>query len=154
MEVSAAELADLLGVSQPFVARLKKAGVVVALPTGKLSLRDAVRGYVKHLRDGQANAKVAAARAALLVQQEKKLRVENDLKAGRLADRAAVEAAAMQAAAIYVEGLSALPGRAAGEMEGMDAAHRKRWLEEEVRRIRLALFERLRTLAGDGEQSK
>src|ERR1044071_7540018 len=47
--VSAADLADLLGLSERHVGRLAASGVIPPPIRGKFALRDSVRGYVSSL---------------------------------------------------------------------------------------------------------
>src|ERR1700680_945206 len=64
---AAAELADLLGVSDKTVREMARRGIIVRAGRGAYDLRASVRGYCRHLRDiatGKAGGEAVAASAA------------------------------------------------------------------------------------------
>ena len=136
MELSCAEFARFMGVSRPHISKLLKDGVLTTLPSGKLDLAVAVRSYVTNLKRSQAQAVVGGARAKYLAQQERRLRLQNDEREGKLLRLDDVDHGLQAAMTVLRTGCLALPGRVAPIVAAMnDAAAVRAYMSKEVETV-------------------
>lgn len=113
MEVSAAEFARFLGVSRAHISKLLKNGVLKPLPGRGFDLATAVRGYIAYLKAGIASARVANQRAGYLLEQARRLRIQNDMREGKLMLIGDHDAVLMVVLNTVRQGALNLPGRCA-----------------------------------------
>jgi phage terminase Nu1 subunit (DNA packaging protein) len=94
-EVTAAELADLLGLSGAALREHASRGVVTRSGRGRYRLRESVRSYCERLRRAHATrvgSPTAAARGRLLEAQGEHARLKNARLSGALVDAEPVQA--------------------------------------------------------------
>src|SRR3989442_1116817 len=84
MQVSQGEFAKLLGVSKAHISKLVSDGWLRPVEGRRLDPGQAMRGYVEHLRVGRYAQRVADRRTKLIEQQERRLKLQNDVEAGLL----------------------------------------------------------------------
>ncbi len=113
--VTATVAARLMGVSPQTIARMVGDGRLSKKSNGKFDLETVFTQYIAYLT-GSADAKIPGSRAALLQQQERKLKLENDQREGKLI-------LLTDASSLFAEwchrikiGITAIPGRVASEL--------------------------------------
>lgn len=135
LTVSAAELGRLLVVTDRHVRRLRKDGIFPGSGS-KYDLRECVPAYVKLLREGAAGSSLADERLGLVREKRRALEIANDVKLGRLINAELVEQEMLEAAAMYVGGLNALPARVAAACRAQDRNELTALIRQECHAIR------------------
>ncbi len=137
--VTAAALADLIGVSPRTVADLTKRGVMVKAGAHGYVLRKSVRGYVDYLRKSLAGrggetgiATATAERARLAKEQADNLALRNAAMRGTLLDAAAAEREWSDILRMVRAGCLAVPSRAAQRLPHL-SAHDLTEIDAEIR---------------------
>jgi hypothetical protein len=146
----------LLNLTEQRVHQLVKAGIIPRADRGQYQLAPTVAAYVRYLQEQvQARGKPAEqqSRLALRSEQQRRLKLENDEREGRLIPFDHAQAITDEIAATFVMCLEALPGRLAGELAGMDQPSLIRGrLKAEVYAIRTQVADRIEKLARLGRK--
>lgn len=151
MQVSGKQLSEIVGVSRARVSQLTKAGVLHQVVNRRYDLRASVRAVIRHIKEGQAGAKVAAARERYLDEQRRRLKLQNDQREGKLIALEEYKFSTQRAMSILVEHLNALPGRCAAlEPEEDRRLELLGSLRAEVHRARQAMADALMSWAKSG----
>lgn len=139
-------LAALLGITERAVYSLHQKGVITQLRRGRYDLVVSVQAY--HARGTETTEKSeSGARRLLLVQQERKLKLENDEKEKQLIPIAEAAGAVQDFAARLVAGITALPGRLARPLAAMDKPGEiKKFLNDEINGQRQHWYDALEDL--------
>lgn len=120
-------IAKLLDLTERRVQQLAREGVLPKAESGRYDLVQAVRGYVKYLRDravGDASAADAyTERARLTRLTADKLELEIARQTGQLVDAAAVKKEAFSAGRQVRDRLMKIPDKLSPELATMDDAH-------------------------------
>jgi len=140
--ISAAELADILGVSKKTIASWATSGIVVRKAHGEYDFRESVKSFAKHMRDrgsGDATAVTAVAteRGALLRVQRQRAELELAREEGQLLKLADVEAHWCSILRTLRSACLAIPTRVASRVSGLN----REVVHEIDQEIRLALTE-------------
>ena len=136
--VSGVQLGAILGLSKSRISRLRSEGVLVD-HDGKYDVAEAVQAYIAYLKAGRLVAKVAEQRGGVLKQQERRLRIANDIREGNLVTIENVEHVMSTAIQMAVSRFAALPSRCADRLVAIsDRAAVHALLTDEVREIRAA----------------
>ena len=134
-----ADIQRALGRSPTAVNNLRRRG----MPTHSIAAaRDWYAANVK-TKTGRAVSATVRLREA----QARAAELELARKTGQLIDVDEAVALVMEVSQIGATEMAGLPGRAAVELEGKDAAGRKAWLHDEVTRIRRAIVARVEAWA-------
>lgn len=128
--VATSFLAEVLGLTQAMVSRLYQTRVIIQNGRrGKYDLRDAVPKYIQSIRSGGT----AVAAEKLKIQQERKLKIANDVAAGELVKIADAAEVFRASTLSWRSGASALPRRLATELSNQgDAAKCRELLASEI----------------------
>jgi phage terminase Nu1 subunit (DNA packaging protein) len=138
-EITAAQLAAILGVARSHITRLKQHGKLTPNAKGKFDLGAAVREYIAFLKAGKYAAVVSDRRAKLLAQQERRLTLQNDENEGKLITIEEFDQVLTFVISTMATALNGFGSRHAAVLAGMsDAAQVKRYLDSELDRVRAA----------------
>lgn len=135
LTVSAAELGHLLDLSDRHVRRLRRDGVLPGAGS-RYDIAECVPAYVKLLREGAAGSTLADEKLGLVREKRRALEIANDVKLGRLIGAELVEQEMLEAAALYVGGLNALPARVAAACRAEDRNELTALIRQECHAIR------------------
>jgi len=120
-------IAKLLDLTERRVQQLAREGVIPKAESGRYDLVQAVRGYVKYLRDravGEVStADVFTEKARLTKLTADKLEIEIAERTGQLVDAAAVRKEAFTAGRQVRDRLMKIPDKLSPELATMDDAH-------------------------------
>jgi hypothetical protein len=145
-----ADTIKLLGISQSHFHRLQSAGVFAPVVRGRYDLKEVIKAWAKYHADGRSAGDAAEEKKLLTIAQRKRIELDMAERKRELIPLPDAQAAFNESMIIVASQLDALPGRAAGELAGMnDPAMIRAWLFEETRRIRNAAAQHLETFAAD-----
>ena len=120
-------IAKLLDLTERRVQQLAREGVIPKAESGRYDLVQAVRGYVKYLRDralGEAStADVFSEKARLTKLTADKLEIEIARQTGQLVDAAAVKREAFTCGRQVRDRLMKIPDKLSPELATLDDAH-------------------------------
>jgi hypothetical protein len=145
--VSGSDLAAMFGLSKSRITRLRDAGVLKQTAPRQYGLVASVRGYVRFLKNGKASAKVASAREGLLIQQQRRLRIQNDQREGKLLPLDEYNDATMEMIALLIQHLNEIPGHCAALVEKDDPATIKEAARQVIHRARNAMANAMEAFA-------
>jgi len=150
--VSAAQLGQLLALTDRHVRRLRRDGVFPGVGS-QYDLKLCVPAYVRMLRDGAVAGDLATEKLLKVRAQRRALEMANALKAGRLIHADLVEETLMSQAAYLAQSHDAVAGRLANEMLNLtDPGIARAKLLFEMREIRNGLAEHGLRMAADIDQ--
>lgn len=147
--VSGKELATILGLTPARISQLKTEGILLPHPSGGYDLAQAVQSYIGFVATGPGDEQVSTHRARLLFQQAKRLELANAETEGGLIAIESVEQALMNLMGVALAGITALPGRCAATVAGMDSAQAADFLRREGNAVRTVMAQRFKELAAE-----
>ncbi len=146
-EVPVATLAHMCNLTTRRIQQLAKDGVIPKARRGRYDVVASVRAYCAWMQEratGRA-ADVSDLRQQTAEEQLRKLRAENDARAGRLVPLDDVIAEARESSQIIVAALEAIPGRVAPELVDLDdPVAIARVLKREIRATRASIAAHLK----------
>lgn len=153
-QANAAELAELIGITDRQVRNLHRANVL--LQNGKkYPLAQSIQAYVAYAAHGKVQSEVVDSKSRLMSAQARNAEMDADRKAGQLLDVNDVQSVVNETMTIIAGGLDSLGGRLAGELAGdTDPAIIRQKLLNETRRIRSAAADRLASLGAITDGSR
>ena len=148
-------LIHLLGISEAHFHKLKAAGVFQSLDRGVYDLKGAVAAWARYHADGRSGSDMVEEKRRLIIAQRKQIELRTRTEERELVPVADVQATFNAVMVLVGSQLDGLPGRAAGEVAGLeDPAAVRALLFDETRRIRDAAAHKLETWAdGQGGRS-
>jgi hypothetical protein len=154
-EFSTGAIAKVFGfTSGRNIIKLHEKGYIPRARHGKYRLGEAVRGYVRFLKDIQKSSRHDA-RSGMMAWQERKLKMQVERQLGKLVPLELLSEVDRVLHTTLVAQIKALPDRLANELANREPAFIRERLQEEVRRIcdgvAKGLAFRARVLRGDGE---
>lgn len=150
MEITRAELAALIGVSERMITELAKQGIVIRAARGKYQMKASVAAYCEHLRNTAAGRggkdhveSLAGERARLAREQADGHALKNALLRGDTLDRVEVQATWSGIMSSVRSGMLAVTPRVQQQLPALTLAEAG-IIEREIR-------EALRVLGEDGD---
>ena len=141
----------MLGISEQTFQKLKAAGVFIPLERGTYDLKEVIAAWVGYHLDGGTNRDLTEERRLLTIAQRKQIEQRMRAEERELVPLHEAQRAFNETMVLVASQLDGLPGRAAGEVAGLDdPAAVRDLLFTETRRIRDVAAAKLAAWAAGG----